>query len=185
MKQPLMTIIILVLISNIPVYAADQSLSDYLTGYDYASRNAMKTDSEALVKMLAEGKAQLIDIRFREEYEAWHMGIAKSIPLPELPRRINEIDRNKIIVTACPHKDRAIIAMTYLKTRGYEVRYLQDGLIGLAEYLRGDRARNFVQSLTLLETGTDKGMKNQHPVTSGRRYTQVSVWGWPCLPCFL
>lgn len=130
MKQLFLTMVLLALLSSIPVQAADQSLSDYLSGYDYAAR-----------------KAQLIDIRFKEEYEAWHMGVARSIPLPELPQRLNEIDKSKVIVTACPHKDRAIIAMTYLKTQGYEARYLQDGLTGLAEYLRGDKARDFVQSL--------------------------------------
>jgi len=147
MKQSFLTVMLLALLSSTPVQAADQSLSEYLSGYDYAARKAMKIDSEALVKMLAEGKAQLIDIRFRDEYEAWHMGVARSIPLPELPRRLNEIDKSKVIVTACPHKDRAIIAMTYLKTQGYEAKYLQDGLTGLAEYLRGDKARDFIQSL--------------------------------------
>lgn len=147
MNQPFLTMLLLALLSSIPVYAADQSLAEYLSGYDYAARKAMKTDSEALVKMLAEGKAQLIDIRFSEEYEAWHMGVAKSIPLPELPQRLNEIDKSKIIVTACPHKDRAIIAMTYLKAQGYEAKSLQDGLTGFAEYLRGDKARDFIQSL--------------------------------------
>lgn len=147
MKQPFLTMMLLALLSSIQVQAADQSLSDYLPGYDYAARKAMKTDSEALVKMLAEGKPQLIDIRFKEEYEAWHMGVARSIPLPELPQRLNEIDKSKVIVTACPHKDRAIIAMTCLKTQGYEAKYLQDGLTGLAEYLRGDKARDFVRSL--------------------------------------
>jgi len=147
MKQLFLTMMLLALLSSIPVQAADQSLSEYLSGYDYAARKAMKIDSESLVKMLAEGKAQLIDIRFKEEYEAWHMGVAKSIPLAELPQRLNEIDKSKVIVTSCPHKDRAIIAMTYLKTQGYEAKYLQDGLTGLAEYLRGDKARDFIQSL--------------------------------------
>ena len=147
MKQSFLTVMLLALLSSAPVQATDQSLSDYLLGYDYAARKAMKIDSEALVKMLAEGKAQLIDIRFKEEYEAWNMGVAKSIPLPELPQRLNEIDKSKVIVTACPHKDRAIIAMTYLKTKGYDTKYLQDGLTGLAEYLRGDKARDFIQSL--------------------------------------
>ncbi|MEA2078794.1 MAG: rhodanese-like domain-containing protein [Pseudomonadota bacterium] len=147
LKQSFLTMILLALLSCIPVHGADQSLTEYVSGFDYAARKAMKTDSEALVKMLAEGKAQLIDIRFSEEYEAWHMGVARSIPLPELPQRLNEIDKSKIIVAACPHKDRAIIAMTYLKTKGYDVKYLQDGLTGLAEYLRGDKARDFIQSL--------------------------------------
>ena len=74
------------------------------------------------------------------------MPFAISIPLPDLPNNLNKLDKNKIIVTACPHKDRAIIAMTYLKTKGYRVKYLTDGLTGLAEYLRGNNAYNFIKN---------------------------------------
>lgn len=120
------------------------SLDDYLLNYDYESRKEMKINSEQLVELLKTGKAQLIDIRFEEEYQAWNMPFAISIPLPELPDNLDKIDKSKIVVTACPHKDRAIIAMTYLKTQGYEVKYLTDGLLGLASYLRGDNAREFM-----------------------------------------
>ena len=136
---------LVMLMVTVSVNAKEQKLSDYLTHFDYDARIEMKAGTSELVDLLQNGKAQLIDIRFKEEYEAWHMGIAKSIPLNELPNRLNELDKNKIIVTACPHKDRAIIAMTYLKTKGYETMYLKDGLIGLAEYLRGDNAKVFVQ----------------------------------------
>ena len=37
------------------------------------------------------------------------------------------------------------MARTFLKLKGYNTRYLKDGLIGLAEYLRGDNAREFIQ----------------------------------------
>jgi rhodanese-related sulfurtransferase len=77
----------------------------------------MKIDSKELIKLLKKGKAQLIDIRFPEEYSAWKVGPSKSIPLNELPNRLGEIDKTKIVVTACPHKDRATIAMVYLPRR--------------------------------------------------------------------
>ena len=83
----------------------------------------------------------------KEEYAAWQVGPSKNVPLNELPKRLNELDKDKIIVTACPHKDRAIIAMTFLQTKGYKTMYLKDGLIGLAEYLRGDNARDFMQQM--------------------------------------
>ena len=41
------------------------------------------------------------------------------------------------------HKDRSALAMAYLKTQGFDVKYLEDGLLGLAELLRGDQARTF------------------------------------------
>ena len=117
----------------------------YLTTYNYEKRIAMKIDSVQLSVLLEEHKAQLIDIRFKEEYEAWHMPYAINIPLNELPKRLNELDKSKLIVTACPHKDRAIIARTYLRLKGYNTRYLKDGLLGLAEFLRGDNAKEFIE----------------------------------------
>ena len=108
----------------------------------------MKMDSKRLIKLLEEGKAQLIDIRFKEEYAAWKVGPSISIPLNELPKRLNEIDKSKIVVTACPHKDRATVAMVYLRSRGINAKYLTDGLIGLAENLRGDNARDFIKPLS-------------------------------------
>lgn len=127
--------------------AGEISLENYLSGFDYQARKDMKIDSETLVKGLAEGEIQLIDIRFKEEFKTWRMEFAISIPLNELPNRLNELQKNKIIVTACPHKDRAILAMAYLRTKGFRSKYLVDGLVGLSEYLRGDKARDFVESM--------------------------------------
>jgi rhodanese-related sulfurtransferase len=124
------------------IKAQQITLEDYILSYDYNSRKDMKINSSELTILLKENKAQLIDIRFEEEYKSWNMPIAISIPLPN---NLSKLDKNKIIVTACPHKDRAIIAMTYLKTKGYNVKYLTDGLIGLAEHLRGNNANDFIK----------------------------------------
>ena len=128
-------------------YASDIELESYIKSFDYAARKEMKMDSKGLIDLLKQGKAQLIDIRFPEEYAAWKVGPSKNIPLNELPKRLEELDKNKIIVTACPHKDRAIIAMVYLRSKGIQAKYLTDGLIGLAENLRGDNAKEFINAL--------------------------------------
>jgi rhodanese-related sulfurtransferase len=134
-----------------PANAGEQHLESYITNFDYEARKEMKMDSNGLIKLLMEEKAQLIDIRFQEEYTAWKIGASINIPLNELPNRLNEIDKNKIIVTACPHKDRAIIAMVYLRSKGVKAKYLTDGLIGLAENLRGDNAEEFVHTMDTLK----------------------------------
>mgnify|MGYP002639750334 CR=1 FL=1 len=122
-----------------------ESYDSYLNAFTYEERKAMKIGSVELSAMLEENSAQLVDIRFKEEYEAWHMPASINIPLNELPKRLNELDKSKVIVTACPHKDRAIMARTFLKLKGYNTRYLVGGLIGLAEYWRGDNAKEFIQ----------------------------------------
>ncbi|MEI6592287.1 MAG: rhodanese-like domain-containing protein [Holophagaceae bacterium] len=129
-----------------PLQAQDAplfTLEQYLLDFDYAERRDMKIGSKELVKLLQEKKAVLVDIRFKEEHAVWRMGFGLHIPLNELPKRLKELDRTKLIVTACPHKDRSALAMAYLKTQGFDVKYLEDGLLGLAELLRGDQARTF------------------------------------------
>jgi len=127
--------------------AAPLSLDDYLLSYSYESRKEMKASSKQLIDWLEDGKAVLVDIRFAEEQQAWGTGFGLKIPLNELPKRLNELPKDKIIVTACPHKDRAGIAMVYLRSKGYAARYLTDGLLGLMENLRGDDAKYFLELL--------------------------------------
>ncbi|MFH2123787.1 MAG: rhodanese-like domain-containing protein [Pseudomonadota bacterium] len=130
----------------LPAHSQAEKLDDYLTGFTYRERKNMKINSVELIELLKTGEVQFIDIRFPEEFAAWHMGFAKNIPLNELPSRLNELDKNKLIVTACPHYDRSSMARLYLITKGYKARYLNDGLLGLAELLRGDKARDFSNS---------------------------------------
>ena len=120
------------------------SFDEYLKSFDYDERKAMKIKLDEMLKLFEEGKAEIIDIRFKDEYEAWHLGFGKNIPLNELPNRIAELDKNKTIVTVCPHYDRAEIARIFLKLKGFKARYLTDGLLGAVDYLRGDNARDYM-----------------------------------------
>jgi rhodanese-related sulfurtransferase len=121
------------------------TLENYLLSYTYESRIEMKASSKQLIDWLEDDKAVLVDIRFAEEQQVWGTGFGLKIPLSELPKRLAELPKDKIIVTACPHKDRATIAMVYLRTQGFDARYLSDGLLGLMENLRGDDAKYFIE----------------------------------------
>ena len=123
----------------------------YLRGFDYVERSAMKIQIKEVLDLYAQGRAQLIDIRFADEARAWSIGIGTQIPLNELPDRLGELSREKTIVTMCPHYDRAEIARLYLTMQGYTARYLTDGMLGLADFLRGDRARDYMAWLSQAE----------------------------------
>ena len=131
-----------------------QSFESYLKSFDYKARADMKIKTPEMLVMLEEGEAVLIDIRFPDEYEAWSMGFSKNIPLNELPDRLNELPKDKLIITACPHNDRANIARMYLTLKGYNARYLNDGLLKTSDFLRGDNAKEFME-----EYKTTKGQK--------------------------
>jgi len=123
------------------------NLENYLENFDYFSRKEMKIHIPELLDLLKKGEAQLIDVRFKEEFEMWHFSFSKNIPLNELPGRLNEIDKNKLVVTSCPHYDRALIGRIFLVEKGFNVKYLVEGLLGLADYLRGDNAKELFDSL--------------------------------------
>lgn len=150
--------ILLLLIFATLIHAED--FDTYLQKFDYQARKDMKISTYEMLELVANNEAQLIDIRFKEEFEAWSIGFAKNIPLNELPKRLDELDKNKLIITACPHNDRANIARMFLYLKGYQVRYLNDGLLKTADTLRGDRAREFIQ---------ERNEKNQYKSTSQSR----------------
>ncbi|MFZ5797809.1 MAG: rhodanese-like domain-containing protein [Desulfobulbus sp.] len=139
-------IILLAVFCLLPLHAGAETLDEYLARFDLQERKEMKITSKELVELLKKGEVQLIDIRFPEEFQAWRMGAAINIPLNELPGRLQELDKNKLIVTACPHNDRANLARIYLTTKGYKAKYLTDGLLGLADALRGDAARDLIKA---------------------------------------
>jgi len=144
MRMTIVWCVLLLLCPSVGL-AADNLFEEYVKQFDYDARLEMKVSSEKLIDLLEDGKAVLVDIRFEEEQQAWGPSFALRIPLNELPQRLDELPMDKIIVTACPHKDRAIIAMSYLRSKGIAARYLTDGLIGLAENLRGDSALYFMK----------------------------------------
>ncbi len=123
----------------------------YIKNFDYESIPAMKISSKRLIEILPKGHVQVIDIRFKEEYDMWNTGIFKNIPLNELPERLDELDPDKLIVTVCPHNIRSNIAMHYLKTKGFNVRFLSDGLLTFHSLLLGSGACDLYD---LLEPGS-------------------------------
>ena len=123
------------------------SFDEYLKNFDYDERKRMKIQIPELLEGYKKGEIELIDIRFPEEYEAWHVGIGKHIPLNELPNRLDELDKNKLIVTMCPHYDRASMARHYLTLKGFKAKYLTDGMLKLVDYLRGDKARDYIKEV--------------------------------------
>ncbi len=124
-----------------------KDFAEYLTSFDYDERRAMKIQAPEALRLYQEGKAQLVDIRFAEEQTAWQLGFGQHIPLNELPNRLDELDADKTIVTMCPHADRAEIARLFLTMEGYHARYLTDGMLGVANILRGDTARDYMAEL--------------------------------------
>ena len=142
-------VIMLFLLSGFVMGNASEQkqLDQYMQNFDLAEVANMKISSVEMLNMIEEGSAVLIDIRFKEEVQSWSIPFAKNIPLNELPERLNELPKDKLIITACPHNDRANIARLYLTMKGYKAKYVNDGLLNVVNYLKGANAVEFIDEV--------------------------------------
>jgi hypothetical protein len=70
MKIPILTLFLISLLSGFS-YADNSQLESYISHYNYDSRLEMKANSTTALDLLEDGKAVLVDIRFKEEQQAW------------------------------------------------------------------------------------------------------------------
>ncbi len=73
----------------------------------------------------------LLDVRNPEEIMICRIEGSTVIPLPELPRRLDELDRNQAIVVHCKSGARSAKAVDLLKAAGFaRVTNLTGGILG-------------------------------------------------------
>ena len=117
-------------------------LEELAAGIDPAQMGKAKISIDAFIAAYNLGEAELIDIRVAEETAVWQVNIGMRIPAPELPMRLDELPKDKLLVVACPHTDRSNMARSYLDAQGYNVKYLQGGLLSLMDRLKGVGAQD-------------------------------------------
>jgi rhodanese-related sulfurtransferase len=93
-----------------------------------------RLNAEAFIKAFNAGEAELVDIRVPMEIAVWQVNFGMKIPANELPK-------DKTLVLACPMSDRSNMARSYLLSKGYDAKYLQGGLLGLMDHLKGGMAK--------------------------------------------
>jgi rhodanese-related sulfurtransferase len=93
---------------------------------------AREVSREEARQMLEQG-AQLVDVRADHEWEAGRIAGAKHVPLPELPQRIGEIEKDRLVVVYCRGGNRSSMAIAALNDAGYEAVKLSDGIVGWEE----------------------------------------------------
>ncbi|MFL5834447.1 MAG: rhodanese-like domain-containing protein [Solirubrobacterales bacterium] len=80
-------------------------------------------------KLVDEG-AQLIDVRADHEWEVGRIAGATHVPLPELPQRLGEIDKDRPVVLYCRGGNRSSMATEALTDAGYDAVKLSEGIVG-------------------------------------------------------
>jgi rhodanese-related sulfurtransferase len=81
-------------------------------------------------RKLVEDGAQLIDVRADHEWEVGRIAGATHVPLPELPQRLDEIDKDRPVVLYCRGGNRSSMATEALTDAGYDAVKLSEGIVG-------------------------------------------------------
>jgi len=104
--------------------AAVRQMGEYVHEWKGATR-------DELLAQASIGDVIVIDVRPSTEFEANHIPFARSIPLPELKARLEELPKDKTIVAYCrgPFCMMSGDAVRLLRNLGYEAVVLRDGIV--------------------------------------------------------
>jgi phage shock protein E len=79
--------------------------------------SAPKIDYSDIIK----NGGQIIDVRSKAEFQSGHIKGAVNIPLDQLSRQMNKINKEKPVITCCASGMRSGSAKNILRAHGYEV----------------------------------------------------------------
>jgi rhodanese-related sulfurtransferase len=87
-------------------------------------------DRKALLEKARAGEVVVLDVRPGDEFAAAHLPHARSLPVDELRKRLNEIPKDTPVVAYCrgPFCLMAKDAVELLRKRGYRALHLTDGV---------------------------------------------------------
>ncbi|MGN6665144.1 MAG: rhodanese-like domain-containing protein [Solirubrobacterales bacterium] len=92
--------------------------------------NEVREVSREEARKLVDEGAQLLDVRADHEWEAGRIAGAAHVPLPQLPERLGEIDKDRPVVVYCRGGNRSSMATAALAEAGYEAVKLSEGIVG-------------------------------------------------------
>lgn len=83
-------------------------------------------DPQALAA--ASGQYQIVDVRYPNEWEAGHIEGAAHIPADELAERLDELERQRPVVTVCRTGARSAEAASLLRDERFDAENLEGGM---------------------------------------------------------
>ena len=86
-------------------------------------------DYSALVR----AGAVIIDVRSPGEFAGGHIKGSKNIPLQELPKKLNSLPKDKVIITCCASGMRSASAKNTLNSNGFKEVHNGGGWMRLKE----------------------------------------------------
>ena len=112
---------------------AEEHLIELRVALDQMSATANLLSSETRESLLAKARAGdvvVIDVRPSDEYASAHLPFARSMPLDELQKRIDELPPGKPVVAYCrgPYCVMSDAAVELLRNKGFSAHKISDGV---------------------------------------------------------
>lgn len=104
---------------------------DRLVRNYFLSRDALEPVTRGeLLQRMKNDDVQVLDVRPEDEFALGHVAGAINIPLDKLKRRLANLDAGKEIIAYCrgPYCVLSFEAVAMLRSKGFNVRRLEDGL---------------------------------------------------------
>ena len=95
---------------------------------ELVSAPALRSVSAEVAKVMVNDGAEIIDVRFEEEYEESFIPGSVLMPLPELRSHIPELDRDKDYLILCAAGVRAAAATLLLRQQNIKASYIEGGI---------------------------------------------------------
>ena len=104
------------------------------TGVIDRVRGCIQVDPAAAKDLIQKRDAVIIDVREADEFASFRIPRSRHIPLRQIGRRINELEkfRERPILLNCRSGIRSAKACSLLRKNGYEAYNLKGGLVGWA-----------------------------------------------------
>ncbi len=91
-------------------------------------RNLIQRVGPPVAHALMESGHIPLDVRYEEEFEDGHMPGCVLVPLHDLRRRVNELDKNQKYLVYCKSGGRSAVGTLLLRQRGFDAVSLDGGL---------------------------------------------------------
>jgi rhodanese-related sulfurtransferase len=88
----------------------------------------IEVSPEDAAAALAEGRAQVIDVREPYEREAGHIPGTRHLELQELASQADTVDRDRPVIFACRSGSRSLMAAQAFRRAGYDAWSMAGGL---------------------------------------------------------
>ncbi len=105
-------------------------LQEALRKLSAASHEWVGNSHKELLSKARSGEVVVIDVRPSEEFDSGHLPFARSIPLPELKSRLQELPKDKQVIAYCrgPFCLMSADAVKLLRAQGFDAVQLRDGV---------------------------------------------------------